>query len=136
MSRALVISSITPKFSPALGTMSSPEISTGADGPAVSIERPLSLKIAPDAARKPSPRDDHITDLQSAILHENRCEYAAALGKRDASRQVPVAGRVGSALSSCNSAIAPERGQEVGDPHASRGGGLDVFGIASPFHGV
>ena len=59
--------------------------------------------------------DDHITDAEGPFLDQHGASTPRP-SDSDASRQVPVAGRVGSALSSCSSAIVSSVASKSGRP--------------------
>ena len=128
------MSSATAKLSPALGTTSRPETSTGVDGPARSIERPLSLKRA-RTRPKPSPQT-----MTSPTCNVPSCTRTVATTPRpsesEASRQVPVAGRARVGLQLVQIGESFERGQELGDSLAGRRRSLDDLDVAAPLDRV
>ena len=132
-SRAREMSATTANFSPAVGTASRPETSTGVDGPASAIERPLSSNRA---RTRPNPSPQTITSPTFSVPSwTSTVATTPRPSEIDDSRQVPVAGRAGLAFSLSAPQLGddPEHLEQLGDPLAGEGRGLDDRRVAAVF---
>ena len=66
---------MTANFSPAVGTASRPETSTGVDGPASVDRAALVVEQGPDPAEAVA-ADDHVADVERAVLDEHGRDHA------------------------------------------------------------